>query len=226
MRKNPVAGSLLLLAALGTALAAAQGPTYRTPQEVFEAARKAAQTENWKGVCATLTDETRDALAAALALTPQRLRAAAKLRGVKEQDFVPKLKPLEDAMARHGLTQERLNNLLAENSLLDPKDTIKLSVNQLLAPIVDRCAFIADMFKALKNVNENKAQQGPIAANAELKDVKIADDKAQGVIVTRMKGKETRAPIEFRKVGDSWKIELPLGAGKQPAKGKRAPAGK
>jgi hypothetical protein len=217
MDKNLLAGSLLL-AALGTAFAGERPPTYRTPQEVFEAAKKAAQREDWKGVCATLTDDSRDMLAGALVMTPLRFKARAKLAGPREKDILAKLKPLDDVLARHGLSETVLNNILAAQADTDPKDAIKLSVKKLLAPIRDRCAFIADMFNALKTVNESKARRGPINADAELHDVKIKDDRAAGVIVTKMGGKEQREPIEFRKVAGSWKIELPLDAGKQPGK--------
>ena len=42
--------------------------------------------------------------------------------------------------------------MLAAQADTDPKDAIKLSVKRLLAPIRDRCAFIADMFNAFNLV--------------------------------------------------------------------------
>ena len=122
-------------------------------------------------------------------------------------------------LARHGLSEDVLTNLLAAQADTDPKDAIKLPVKRLLAPIRDRCAFIADMFNALKKVDERKARRGPISADAELRDVKVKEDRAAGVIVTKTAGKEQRAPIEFRKTAGGWRIELPLDAGKQPGKG-------
>src|SRR5262249_39140527 len=161
----------------------------------------------WKSVCATLTDDSRDLLAGALVLTPLRFKARAKLAGPKEKDILAKLKPLDDVLARHGLDAAVLNNLLAAQADTDPKDALKLSVNRLLAPIKDRCAFIADMFNALKKVDEAKARRGPINADAELRDVKIKEDRAAGVIVTKVDGKEQREPIAFRRLQGSWKIE-------------------
>jgi hypothetical protein len=218
MSKHLLVGSLMFLAALGAALAGERPTIYRTPQEVFEAAKKAAQKEDWKGVCATLTDDSRDLLAGALVMTPLRFKARAKLAGPKGKEILAKLKPLEGVLARHGLSETVLNNILAAQADTDPKDAIKLSVKKLLAPIRDRCAFIADMFNALKKVDESKARRGPINADAELHDVKIKADKAAGVIVTKMGGKAQRELIEFRKVAGSWKIELPLAAGKQSGK--------
>src|SRR5881392_1105067 len=120
MTRNTV-GGLLLLAAVGVALAGERPPTYRTPQEVFEAAKKAAQKEDWKGVCATLTDDARDMLAGALVLTPLRFKTAAKLAGPKGKAILAKLKPLDDVLARHGLSETVLNNLLAAQADTDPK---------------------------------------------------------------------------------------------------------
>jgi hypothetical protein len=218
MSKNTLAGSLLLLAALGAALAGERPPTYRTPEEVFEAAKMAARKEDWKGVCATLTDDSRDLLAGALVLTPLRFKARAKLAGPREKDILAKLKPLDEVLARHGLSETVLNNILAAQAETDPREAIKLPVKRLLAPIRDRCAFIADMFNTLKKVDESKARRGPINADAELKDVKIKEDRAAGVIVTRTGGKEQREPIAFRRVQGSWKMELTLGQGKPPDK--------
>src|SRR5262249_8454309 len=180
MSKHTLAGSLLLLVSLGSALAGERPPTYRTPQEAFEAAKKAAQKEDWKGVCATLTDDSRDMLAGALVMTPLRFKAVAKLAGPKGKEILAKLKPRDEVLARHGLSETVLNNLLAAQADTDPKDAIKLSVKRLLAPIRDRCAFIADMFNALKKVDESKARRGPINADAELSDVKIKGDTAAG----------------------------------------------
>jgi hypothetical protein len=156
-------------------------------------------------------------------MTPLRLKGMAKLAGPKGKEILAKLKPLDDVLAGYGLSETALNNMLAAQADTDSKDAIKLSVKRLLAPIKDRCAFIADMYNALKNVNENKAQQGPIGVNAELQDVKIEGDKARGQIVTRRNEKVTRTPIEFRKAAGGWRIELPLDAGKRPGKG--APEG-
>jgi hypothetical protein len=48
MNKQSVVGGLVLLVAFGTALAGGR-TTYRTPQEAFDAAKKAIAREDWKG---------------------------------------------------------------------------------------------------------------------------------------------------------------------------------
>jgi hypothetical protein len=226
MSKNIVAGTLLLLTALSSGLAGERAPTFSTPQQAFEAARGAAQKGDWKGVCATLTDESRDALAGALAVLPSMYKAMARRAGPKEKAVLDKLRPLALVLAKHGLSEKTFNNLLAERAgAADKDEAIKLALPRLLAPVRDRCAFIADMFDALKKVDEKQAARSPIAANAQLKDVTLDGDTAKGVIVTRVPGgRDRRDPIAFRRRAGSWKIDLPFGPGKQS--GKRPPSGK
>src|SRR5262245_12422531 len=102
MTKPSVAGSVLLLAALSAAVAGG-GATYRTPEEVFEAAKKAIAREDWKGFCATLTDDSRDMLAGGLAMMPLMAKGFAKFAGEeKEKEILAKLKPLTEVLTRHG----------------------------------------------------------------------------------------------------------------------------
>jgi hypothetical protein len=218
--------SVLLLAALGAAMAGERAQGFGTPQEAFEAARGAAQKGDWKGVCATLTDESRDALAGALAVLPSMYKAMARRAGPKEKTVLDKLKPLDLVLARHGLNEKMLNNLLAERAESADKDeAIKLALPRLLAPVRDRCAFIADMFDALKKVDEKHAARSPITADAQLNDVTLDGDTAKGVIVTRVPGgRDRRDSVAFRRRAGSWKIDLPFGPTKQPAKGR--PSGK
>src|SRR5262245_36995692 len=104
MTKPTVAGSVLLMAALSAAVAGG-GATYRTPEEVFDAAKKAMAKEDWKGFCATLTDDSRDVLAGGLAMMPLMAKGFAKFAGEdKEKEILAKIKPLTDVLAKHGLT--------------------------------------------------------------------------------------------------------------------------
>jgi hypothetical protein len=212
MTKHRVVGGLVLFVALGTALAGGRGTTYRTPQEAFDAAKKAIAREDWKGFCATLTDDSRDVLAGGMVMVPLMIKGFAKLAPEdKQKELLAKLKPLEDVMAKHGLTEEALAKM--------PKDekpggkgpeAIKQAFKKLLAPVKDRSAFVADMIAAMKKMDPKQAKEGPLPADAELKDVKIEGDTAKGMIVTKKGGQEKRAPIDFRRIDGSWKIDLPL----------------
>jgi hypothetical protein len=224
MTKSAVAGSLLLLGGLSLAVAGG-GTTYRTPQEVFKAAKKALQREDWKGFCATLTDDSRDTLAGGLALMPLMAKGFAKLAGEdKEKEILAKLKPLEDVMTRHGLTEAVLNKMKEEKKEpgKDP-EAIRRGLKKLVSPIKDRSAFIAEMVAAMKKIDEKKADTAPLPRDAQLKDLKITGDKAKANVVSMRDGKEKSDPIEFRRINGSWKIELPVQIGKRVKKGAPPP---
>jgi hypothetical protein len=220
MTKHRVVGGLVLLVALGTALAGGR-TTYRTPQEAFDAAKKAIEREDWKGFCATLTDDSRDTLAGGMVMMPLMLKGFVKLAPEdKQKEILAKLKPLEEVMAKHGLTEEALAKMKDAKPAGKGPEAIMQAFKQLLAPVKDRSAFVADMIAAMKKLDPKQAKQGPLAADAELKDVKIDGDTAKGVIVTKKDGQEKRDPVAFRRIDGSWKIDLPLDLGKRPGKGR------
>ena len=189
MSKHALAGGLLFLAAVGTALAGDRRTTYRTPQEAFDAAKKAIEREDWKGFCATLTDDSRDTLAGGMLMMPLMLKGFAKLAPAdKQKEILAKLKPLEEVMAKHGLTEEALAKMKDAKPAGKGPEAIKQAFKQLLAPVKDRSAFVADMIAAMKKIDPKQAKQGPLPADAELKDVKIDGDTAKGVIVTKKGG--------------------------------------
>jgi hypothetical protein len=221
MTKHRVVGGLVLLVALGTALAGDR-QTYRTPQEAFDAARKAIQREDWKGFCATLTDDSRDVLAGGMVMMPLMLKGFVKLAPEdKQKEILAKLKPLEDVMTRHGLTEEALAKMPKDEKLGGKgPDALKQALKKLVAPVKDRSAFVADMIAAMKKLDPKQAKQGPLPVDAELKDVKIDGDTAKGELVIKKDGQEKRDPISFRRIDGSWKIDLPLDLGKRQGKGR------
>src|SRR5262249_52567761 len=114
----------------------------------------------------------------------------------------------------HGLTEE----VLKKQPKLDLKDpeAAKKGMKQMLEPIKDKNAFVADMMTAMKKLGGDKKDSGPMGKDAELKDVKIEGDTATGTVVTKHDGKEKSEAIKFRKVGGGWKIELPADMLKGP----------
>src|SRR5436305_13346758 len=96
--------------------------------------------------------------------------------GAKDKEVLAKLKPLEDVMAKHGLTEAALAKVKGENPIGKGPEAMKQAFKKLVAPVKDRSAFVADMIAALKKMDPKQAKQGPLAADAELKDVKIDGD--------------------------------------------------
>jgi hypothetical protein len=220
MSKPSWAGGLLLLAAVAVAAAGDRQPVYRTPQEVFDAAKKALQKEDWKTFCGTLTNDSRDMFAFPMVMLPVMMKGFAKFfPEEKRKEFLAKLKPLEEVLAKHGLTEEALNKMELAKPAGKGLDAMKEALGKLLAPVKDRCAFFADMMKAFQKMDDKKGKGGVILRDGELKDVKIEGDKAKGVFVRQEGGKEQRDPIQFARVDGSWRIDLPPDFGKGPKKG-------
>ena len=223
MSRLTVAGSLLLLAAVSLAIAGDRQPVYRTPQEVFQASLKAYQRDDYKALCTMLTDAARDQLAGQVAfgslLNRNRLRASIESAPAdKRKEIAAKVKSLDDVLSKHGLTEEALNKMKKKPA--DPKDPdpAKQMLQQLTAPIKDRCAFIVAMAPVLKKLSPDQGKGGPVPPDSRLKDIKIDGDRAKGVIVYKDGGEEQREPVAFRKRMGSWKIDLPPASGKERTK--------
>jgi hypothetical protein len=238
MRKCSLIGGLLLLAALSAAEAGGGQPKYATPQEAFDAANKALQRGDWKAACGTLTDDSRDLFAGGMVfaglLGKGLALGFAKLAPKdKQEDLLAKIKaqfkPVDDALAKHGLTEEVFKKMEKKGGeekpdLKDPEQVKKL-MKALVAPVKDRCALIVDLMAALeKTGDKQKGKGGLIPPGARLTDVKVEGDKARGVVVSKEGDEEKRTPLEFRRVAGSWRIELPVTElFKGPGKGKAPP---
>jgi hypothetical protein len=191
------------------------GEAHRTPQEVFEAARKAAKAKDYKTFMKCLTDDSQDTLAGGTAFAALMMKGfvEAFAKGDDAKKVQEMVKNLDAVLARHGLTEEAFAKL-KEEMPKDAKDVgaIQKVVKTLVRPIKDKAAFFGDIVGALEKLSPGKEQGGPFPADAELKDVKIDGATAAGVIVSKQGDKEKREPIHFRRVGEGWKIDLPLEA--------------
>ncbi len=205
---------MLLLALLGLmapGCGKSGGTTHATPEDVFKAAKAATDKEDWKGFCDCLTDDSRDTFAGGMAFAGAMMKAFGGLGG---KDLQAKLKPIDDVFNKHGLTEEALKKTPGGGA---EKDMAK-AMKELVAPVKDKSAFVADMLAALKQAGEGKGKDsGPFPKDAVLKDLKIDGNTAKGVIVTKQGGEKSE-PIEFRKVGAGWKIDIPADSLKIGAK--------
>jgi hypothetical protein len=219
----------LLVAALlvFASRAEAGGAKYATPQEVFNAVGKAAEKEDWKTMIDCYTDDTRDLLAGGMVVMVGFLKAFAdfdKTGKIQEQ-----IKVLEGVLQKHGLTADAIKQLGKVPPDIGGKDreaALKV-MRMILTPVKDRTAFLVDFFNTAKKLDSGRGliRDLPLTTNTRLEDVKIAGDRATGVVVSTKQGKEKRDPLEFRKVGGSWKIDLPDSFGKGGAGAQPLPPG-
>src|SRR5262249_55407602 len=119
------------------------------------------------------------------------------------------VKSLHEVFKKHNLTNDHMNKYIRFESgtpkQRSPEEK-KKETQQMLKPVKDRGAFIADTFTAMRKLNGLK--EG-LLRGAKLKDVKISGDSATGVMVHKVLGKEQRLAIGFRRITGSWKVELP-----------------
>jgi hypothetical protein len=226
MGRCTLAGSLLLLVAVSLGIAGDRQPVYRTPQEVFEAARKALQREDIKGLCATLTDDWRDTLAGRFVLMYGLMKAFSMRESEEKQwEFMAKFKPLDDVLAKHGLMEKAPNKTKEAKPAGNSPEAFAQVLKELVAPVKDRSAFMVDVVAFFNKLDEKKSEikvsDWFFDLRGELKELKVVGDMARGVVVRKKGGQENREAIWFSKVGRGWKIEklVPL----NPEKGVTGP---
>jgi hypothetical protein len=100
--------------------------------------------------------------------------------------------------AKHGITEKMLKD--------DPKPggSPEDAMTDLIKPIKDRVAFVADMGK----VNGKKFQNFPIKGGTKLSDVKEDGDTAKGTMTFKILDNDKTDTVDFKKVDGSWGIEL------------------
>lgn len=187
----------------------AGAPPYKTPEDVFAAAKKAAEKEDMKTFMSCLTEDSREMMAGGMVFVGALLKAFAAFGKEDTKELVA---ALDAAFKKHGLTEEALAKLKG-GPPIDGKDpeAMRKALKSMAAPIKDRTAFVGDMVKVLKRMDKGKKEDtGLLAKDAALKELKIENGKAKGVVVSKQGDQEKRDPIEFRRVGESWLIELPI----------------
>lgn len=204
----------LCAACVATSLTLAAGCGARgggaTPEEAFSNAKAAAERNDWKAVCNSMTEESQEMMAGGIAFGGMMMQVFAGLGGEEDAAKTAKIK---QTMAKHGLTDAFLAKINDDKSAKSPEERMKTMVE----PINDHGQFIADMMAALAEVGD-KDEQGPFTKDATLTNVKIDGDAASGTIETSHGGNKQSEPIAFKKVGGRWLLDLTKSA-KSPSGG-------
>jgi hypothetical protein len=209
MNARGTAVSWILLAAYAVATVGGCGggaATHSTPQAVFDAAKTAAEKEDWKSFSQCLTPESRDATAAAVMLAGVMIQGFSSLGDEKDKAAG---KEIESVLKKHGVDPKTMEEPPAAAASKDPKEEMK----KVIAPIKDRDAFIGDMISAMNKVSKSKGKGGPMPKDATLKDVKIDGDTATGTITAKDSDKSEE--VKFKKIGGSWKMDLDMEKNRQ-----------
>jgi hypothetical protein len=202
-RRSALLGAVLTAAILLPACN--RKKSYDSPQAVFDAASAANAKEDWPAVMNCLTDESQDKLTFAMAAIASFMKGFA---GLDKDHGKEVSQAIDDAMKKHGLTEEHQQKL--SKGMFDTKGGSQdiQSIRQAIAPIKDKPGFVGDIMAAMKKFGNKQGDQQPQQFAGTLKDVKIDGDKATGTVVRTVAGKEISQPMEFRKVGGGWKIEI------------------
>jgi hypothetical protein len=179
--------------------------SYSTPDAAFKGMQTAAEKEDWKAFCETLTDDSRDMMAGSMAFGGMFMSKMGAL-GAKEEDKA-KLKTIDEVLKKHGLTEEHFSKLPKDPM---PKDKAgqQAAMRKMVEPVKDKAAFVGDMMKSMKSLSKDGESNFSMIKSAKLEELKVEGDTAKGVIVTQIKGQDKREPVEFRKVSGSWRVEL------------------
>jgi hypothetical protein len=209
---------VLILALTGLTVHAGGDAKYKSPEDVFKAAKTAVAGKNNKDLCKLLTDDSVDTLAGALSIGQVMglSLGSAFAKGDQADKLKAQLKTLIDLLAKHGLTEEAMKGNKDLGKILfdakaSPEDK-KKALQKLVEPAKDRRALLADLLTfSEKTVKQGKDKGGLFGAkDAQLKEVEIANDFAKGMVVYSVDGKEKRDPLHFRRIAGSWRIEMPI----------------
>jgi hypothetical protein len=190
---------------------------FATPQEAFDESCLALKKKDMRGWCQCFTDDSRDFIAANMAVQEFKTKQIFAQAGDGEKKA--HIRAVEQVFAKHGLTDEFLAKLQGDADILgDSRARMKQKVlfaKEVIKPVNDRCAFIADMFEAvLKNSNE----ENPILAQKDdkLGDVTITGEIAMGLVTPKLGGPPRQ--LFFHKQGEGWRIDF-LAEDKRPMPG-------
>ncbi len=188
-----------------------QAPTYATPKDAFEAAKKAAEKNDYKAVVGTLTKDSRDTLAGAMVI----MGSFAKVYGAKfakTDEQKANIQQIEKILDKHGVSADMAKEAVELGLATKSKSQAEVlpAMRKLGASIKDEAGLVAAMMTLAEKDKKAKGNPFDDLKTAKLKGVKIEGDNAKGTIIVTKDGTEKSEPMEFRKEGAGWKIKLDL----------------
>lgn len=188
---------------------ASSSAKYETPEAVFEAAKKAMESENYENLVSCFTPESQDYMVFGLTMAGTMAKAFAGLGesfGAEpdadaKAELDAKFAQLDQVMEKYGLTEEKL-----ESQGLDAMQDPKAATQKIAALIDDKPAFVGEMFKALEAASDGEAQGPQQMFMAKLSEVKIEGDSASAMAT--VPDSPRARPLYFAKVDGGWLLDL------------------
>jgi hypothetical protein len=179
--------------------------TYKTPQEVFDAAAASMRKKDFAVMVSCFTPEARHQMALDLAMQGLFFRGKAE----DDEKMLTRFKPVFEVMDKHGLTKAATKDVKIKG--FRPSKEDRAAIRKL---VKDPAAFAAAYLTAQEKTSEGRDKDDPKPA---LKDLKIDGDKASGNIVVTFKVKsqdkdaeelrERKQPVTFSKINGGWLID-------------------
>ena len=195
---QPRAIALLVGICLVASAPAQSKADHATPQAVFDAAIRAEKKGDYKTFVSLYDPKSRNIVTGRLVATSAMFKLyIASKEGAKYKDKAPELDKL---LAKHGVGREALAKATPGGKLA--KMPGEKTLIELGKAVKDQGAFAGEIIPFLEGIGLGKKDD----SRAELKDLEIEGDKATGMKVKRVDGKEVREPVEFVKLGRSWHL--------------------
>jgi hypothetical protein len=182
--------------------------TDNTPEGVFRAFEKAARTKDHRAFFLCLTPESQEQMTGTLVSAGIMMGKASALISDPEKNKAAR--ELGAVLVKHGVTPEVQGKLLKEFFRTKPsKDDQKANAQRtasMAKPVKNRVDFYAAAMPLFERL-AGETMAPP--SDTTLKDLKVNGDRASGVAVFKVKGKDKRDKVEFHKVAGKWKVHLP-----------------
>jgi hypothetical protein len=198
-----VFGAMLLLVGCGKA-SSTTNADFSSPEATLATAKAAVADNDYRTFAACFTPGGQETMAAGFVMIGgmmQFMMAQDDENPEKGKASAAKIKKvLED----HGVTEGSRPKITLDMSA--DRESQNKELRKLSEPVKDKPAFIADFIGVMQEVGD-KPDARIIESSAALKDLNIEGDTAQATLVQTREMKETTTPINYKKIGQDWKID-------------------
>jgi hypothetical protein len=176
---------------------------FETPEAAFAALQEAVGQNDWRTAADCMTPESQEMMATGLLM-------AGSLMGVFGGEQAA---GLNAALQKHGVEMPKPAFDFSVTQPGQEPQTAAADAPQSPTPempeIKDKPAFIADMLAALEKMDQGQSgQKHQQWAAATLKDLSQDGDAATASVVIQGDNGEESQPVEFRKGGGGWLVQL------------------
>lgn len=193
---------------------------FATPEEAFDAFKKAMLAKDWASHLAVHTPESQERIVGGLAYT-----------AIMFSQFSDSKPEITELLKKHGVGESMLK---AQPSDMRPGDfkemfqKIQQQQRQLAAAVKDKSTFYIEMMALLekggtewaeklpgmssspgKNAEQAREEAERARAEAKLVDVQISGDTAEGKQALPWRGRTMNLPVYFRRIDGRWYIHQP-----------------